>query len=159
MMLNVTQPAHPMGSDVKSFSVFCRDARPEDVANYGERERGRDRELLSDSDWEVTAVQREWRLLKTLLRSRFIGQTYSDLCKVVLRREPVCSGLRNLLRLVELILVLPVLVWIFSTKEFCWYRNTGGLGKDGYRTLECFVVVGSGGLMVSAAAMSQCHMG
>lgn len=47
-------------------------------------------------------------MLKTLVKGQFMDKTYTELWKVMLRKEPFCTDFKNILHLVEIMLVLPI---------------------------------------------------
>ncbi|KAG2458534.1 VAPA protein, partial [Polypterus senegalus] len=113
MMSSVTLHGLSEGSAIiKSFSVFCHDAWPEDIDSYGKCEIDTlvkwYRERLSNNGCDVTAMQKEWLTLKILVKGQFMNKTYGDLWTVMLSKEPFCTDFKNLLHLVEIMLVLLI---------------------------------------------------
>lgn len=45
---------------------------------------------------DVTAVQREGRLLKVLVKGQFMDKTYTELWKVMLREGACCIDFQNI---------------------------------------------------------------
>lgn len=57
-------------------------------------------------------------MLKILVESQFMDDTYSVSWKVMLRKEPFCTDLKNLLNLVEIMLMLPIFLTHCVSKDF-----------------------------------------
>lgn len=65
-------------------------------------------DILLKNGCDITAVQAEWRLLKTLVKGQFSDKSYCSLWEVLLTKEPYCTDFQNALHLVEIMLVLPI---------------------------------------------------
>ncbi|MGH0116050.1 UNVERIFIED_CONTAM: hypothetical protein FKN15_023083 [Acipenser sinensis] len=97
---------------IQCFLIFCHDAWPDDLVNFGDEQLevllNWYSDLLEKNGYNVDAGQARWRMLKTLVRGQFMDKSYIGLWAVMLTKEPFCTDLKNLLHLVEIMLVLPI---------------------------------------------------
>lgn len=112
-MMRSLEHGNSRGSEIiKCFSVFCHDAWPEDVVTFGEEEIDTlvnwYKYILTKNGCDVAAMQTEWRMLKILVKGQFMDKAYVGLWEVMLTKEPFCSDFKNILHLVEIMLVLPI---------------------------------------------------
>lgn len=66
---------------------------------------------MSDLVWYVVAaIQSQWLYMKVLVHSQFREKVYSDLWAILLTKAPYKDDLKDVLYLVEILLVLPLSV-------------------------------------------------
>lgn len=99
---------------VQPFRVFNHDTWPDDhgsLLTFGDdcvADLMRHfREPLWRSD-DLAAVQDEWQGLKILVRQNFKDKSYSGLWETMLTKEQYKEHYKNILELVQLMLVLPI---------------------------------------------------
>ncbi len=113
IMRDNTQHKNTQGTDIiRCFSIFCHDSWPDDIYTFGVNEIDTllkwYQDILLKNGCDISAVQAEWRLLKTLVKGQFSDKSYCSLWEVLLTKEPYCTDFQNVLHLVEIMLVLPI---------------------------------------------------
>lgn len=66
------------------------------------------KDVLTKNGCDVAAMQTEWRMLKILVKGQFMDKSYTGLWEVMLTTKPFFSDFKNILHLVEIMLVLPI---------------------------------------------------
>ena len=66
------------------------------------------RPVLESGGCRVEPVPKEWVSLKVMVKTQFQDMAYSRLWSTMLTKEPYKSDYKNVLHLVELLLVLPI---------------------------------------------------
>ncbi|XP_029519015.1 uncharacterized protein LOC115131433 isoform X1 [Oncorhynchus nerka] len=100
---------------VESFRVLNPDTWPEDQAslltfgNDGVADLMRHfKEPIERSGCNMAAIQDEWQGLKILVSHKFKDKSYSGLWETMLTKDPYRHDYKNILELVQLMLVLPI---------------------------------------------------
>ena len=118
-LLQLTSPSAEKNAAVheiiSDLTVFNHDAWPtemEALLNFG-REKVEHlitwfRAPLLSSGCDVSAVQSQWLSLKVLVHSNFMDKGYNDLWATLMTKEPYKDDLKDVLSLVEILLVLPL---------------------------------------------------
>ena len=66
------------------------------------------RARLISSGCDASAIQTQWLSLKVLVQSNFMDKGYNDLWATLMTKEPYKDDLKDVLFLVEILLVLPL---------------------------------------------------
>ena len=100
---------------IKAFGVFHHDSWPsgrQELSAYGNNEI---KELckwfdaiLQRSGCDTQKVMQEWRKMKMLIHSNFSRKSYLELYQQLLTKDPYRDDFRNILHIVEILLVLPI---------------------------------------------------
>lgn len=100
---------------VQAFRVFNHDTWPDDqgsLLTFGDGDVAdlvrHFREPLERSGCDLAAVEDEWQGLKILVSQTFKDKSYSGLWETMLTKEPYREDYKNILELVQLMLVLPI---------------------------------------------------
>ncbi|CAM4611684.1 unnamed protein product [Leuciscus chuanchicus] len=98
---------------VESFRVLNPDTWPEDQdITFGDDDVAglvrHFKEPLGRSGCNLAAIQDEWQGLKTLVSHNFKDKSYSGLWETMLTKDPYRLDYKNILELVQIMLVLPI---------------------------------------------------
>ena len=100
---------------VQAFSIFMHDKWPTErgpLLLYGCKELDTIVEWftqpLLDAGCEIAKLSAEWRKLKLTVTANFQNKSYNELYKLLLTKEPYLTDHRNILYIVEILLVLPI---------------------------------------------------
>jgi len=117
-LLQLTSPSKKYAAVheiISDLTVFNHDAWPTDMEvllNFG-REKVKHlikwfQAPLLSSGCDVSAVQSQWLSLKVLVHSNFMDKGYNDLWAMLMTKEPYKDDLKDVLSLVQILLVLPL---------------------------------------------------
>ncbi|XP_076121139.1 zinc finger protein 862 isoform X2 [Alosa pseudoharengus] len=102
-------------SVVNCFTIFNHDTWPEnsdELLNYGsdkvETLVEHFSDVLTSFGCQLEAIQEEWQSVKALISHTFQDKSYSSLWQMLLTKEPYKTDYKNLLHLVEILLILPI---------------------------------------------------
>ena len=118
-MLTSTSNAQPLTPSttqvVKDMLVFNIDSWPtssEDLVDFGndaiDRLSNWFAPVLQKAGCEADVIPEEWFSLKVLVNTSFCDKDYSSLWGIMLTKVPYKNDFRNVLHLVEIMLVLPI---------------------------------------------------
>ena len=101
---------------ISAFSIFHHDKWPSNKAElellYGNNEINTLKDWFGDTltmaGCDLEQLSSEWRDMKKLVSNNFSDKSYLELYKILLTKKPYKDNLRNILHLVELLLVLPI---------------------------------------------------
>ncbi|XP_041954873.1 zinc finger protein 862-like isoform X1 [Alosa sapidissima] len=102
-------------SVVNCFTIFNHDTWPEnsdELLNYGsdkvEALVEHFSDVLTSFGCQLEAIQEEWQSVKALISHTFQDKSYRSLWQMLLTKEPYKTDYKNLLHLVEILLILPI---------------------------------------------------
>ncbi|XP_060786920.1 zinc finger protein 862-like [Neoarius graeffei] len=113
---------------VKAFNIFNHECWPEmreDLVDYGAEDLdfllNHFSIVLQRNSVDINQAKEEFQGLKLLISQLFMDKTYLSLWEMILTREPYCTDFKNVLHLVQIMLVLPVSAAVcergFSTQK------------------------------------------
>ena len=99
-------------SDMLVFNVDGRPVRPSDLIDYGREEIGRLIKwfwpILERVGCDITAIQDQWVSMKIQINGQFRKMDYGSLWETFLTKQPYKTEYKDVLHLVEMVLVLPI---------------------------------------------------
>ena len=99
-------------SDMLVFNVDGWPVRPSDLIDYGREEIGRLIKwfwpILERGGCDITAIQDQWVSMKIQINGQFRKMDYGSLWETFLTKQPYKTDYKDVLHLVEMVLVLPI---------------------------------------------------
>jgi len=99
---------------VSCMKIFNHDTWPTDVTEttYGDKELNVllkwFKSRLAKQGCCLDAVPHQWSLFKNLVKHCFMDKSYLELMRVMMNKEPYKTNLKDLLHLIEILVVLPI---------------------------------------------------
>ena len=99
-------------SDMLVFNADSWPTRPSDLIDYGREEIGRLVEwfcpILERAGCDISAIQDQWVSMKIQINGQFRKMDYGSLWETFLTKQPYKTDYKDVLHLVEMVLVLPI---------------------------------------------------
>ncbi|KAK7877196.1 hypothetical protein WMY93_032098 [Mugilogobius chulae] len=113
--LLVEEPTTATTKAVRAFRVFTHDSWPEQrsqLIEYGAEELDflldHFSAVLARNGCDFNSAREEFQLMKMMISTNFKDKSYLSLWETMLTKEPFCSDYKNILHLVQIMLVLPI---------------------------------------------------